>query len=171
MEAIVIEHEAGLLRYAARLLNDPTTAQDVVQEVFLKLFQGWKDGARPTAQLKSWLYRATHNRAVDHIRRESRLRILHKKQAERHPPSFPALQRRQMEEREMKAFTLAHLKLLDPAERQIVILRLQEGMTYREIAEITDRSEESVRYTLFRAVRKLSKSLKQAGVIGGSEDE
>ena len=47
METIMTEYESGLLRYAARLLHDPASAQDVVQETFIKLFQGWHTGERP----------------------------------------------------------------------------------------------------------------------------
>ena len=67
MEAIVAEHETALLRYATRLVNSPTAAQDVVQNVFVKLFRGWDRGTRPSAKLKGWLYRVTHNEAVDLI--------------------------------------------------------------------------------------------------------
>ena len=81
MEAIVAEYETPLLRYAARILNNPAAAQDVVQNTFIKLFRGWKPGMHASPSLKSWLYRVTHNEAVDYIRRESRLQLLHEKQA------------------------------------------------------------------------------------------
>ena len=55
------EHEAGLLRYAARIVNDEGLAQDVVQEAFIKLYLGWKNGSYPGRSLKSWLSRVTHN--------------------------------------------------------------------------------------------------------------
>ena len=57
-------------------------AQDVVQNTFIKLFRKWKKGMQPSNRLKSWLYRVTHNEAVDLIRRESRLQVLHAKHAE-----------------------------------------------------------------------------------------
>ena len=40
--------------------------------------RGWTDGAKPAKSLTSWLYRVTHNLAVDYIRRENRLKILHR---------------------------------------------------------------------------------------------
>ena len=46
MEAIVAEHETSLLRYATRILNNPASAQDAVQNVFIKLFTNWQDVAR-----------------------------------------------------------------------------------------------------------------------------
>lgn len=167
IEAIVAQHEAALLRYATRILNDPAAAQDVVQDVFIKLFRNWRDGAHPAPQLKGWLFRVTHNRAVDHIRRESRLRILHWEQARRLKPSCPPEQGQDLQQQEAMRLALQHLRKLDPAEQQIVILRLQEGMSYREIAEITKKSEGHVGFILHHAVKKLSRSLRDAGVIRG----
>ena len=47
LERLMVEHEAGLLRYAARIVNDDNIAQDVVQKSFIKLYRGWKNGSRP----------------------------------------------------------------------------------------------------------------------------
>ena len=48
LEAVVAAFETPLLRYAARLLHNPAMAQDVVQNVFIKLFRQWPEGMRPT---------------------------------------------------------------------------------------------------------------------------
>lgn len=158
MEAIVAEHETGLLRYAARILNNPAAAEDVVQNVFIKLFRHWEDGTRPSAKLKAWLYRVTHNEAVDHIRRESRLRNLHKKQAEEKSICEDGVHC-SVSTDDRKEQVLALLKKLHPREQQVVLLRLEQGLSYREIAEITGRSEGNIGNILHHAIRKLSKGL------------
>jgi len=164
MEAIVAEHETALLRYATRILDNPFAAQDVVQNVFIKLFKGWKKGTRPSAKLKGWLYRVTHNEAVDHIRRESRLRELHEKQA-KEPDACPDGQNCPHTPEERRELVLAHLRNLHPREQQVVVLRMEEGLSYREISEVTGRSEGNVGNILHHAVRRLSGSLKRAGAI------
>ncbi len=161
MEAIVSEHETGLLRYAARILDNPLAAQDIVQNVFIKLFKAWKPGTRPSKRLKGWLYRVTHNEAVDHIRRESRLQVLHNSHAEQRskdcpdghncPPAVVA---------ERKEMVLQHLRRLEPREQQVVLLRLEEGLSYREIGEVTGRTEGNIGNILHHAVKKLSQTLK-----------
>lgn len=162
MEAIVAEHETALLRYATRILNNSATAQDVVQNVFIKLFRGWQKGTQPTAKLKGWLYRVTHNEAVDHIRREARLRLLHERQAEEAKSACPdgvhCSTTAASEER--KALVLGHLRKLHPREQQVVLLRLQEGLSYKEISEVTGRSLGNVGNILHHAVQKLGKSLR-----------
>jgi len=163
METVVAEHESGLLRYAARLLNSRSAAEDVVQSVFIKLFRAWGEGLRPSERLKAWLYRVTHNEAVDHIRRESRLQELHARHAAEQPADCPdGVNCAGPEEKRQEV--LLHLQGLDPREQQVLLLRLEEGLSYKEIADVTGRTVGNVGNILHHAVRKLSVSLKQAGV-------
>lgn len=163
MEAVVAQHETALLRYAARILNNPAAAQDVVQNVFIKLFRVRQAGSDPSAKLKAWLYRVTHNEAVDHIRRESRLRMLHARHAEEKAEDCPDGQGCAASADERKAMVLQSLRRLHPREQQVVLLRLDEGLSYKEISEITGRSEGNVGNILHHAVRKLSLQLKREG--------
>jgi RNA polymerase sigma-70 factor (ECF subfamily) len=165
LETVMAEHESALLRYATRLVNDPNAAQDVVQDVFLKLLRGWTDGAKPARSLTSWLYRVTHNVAVDYIRRESRLKILHRAHLEASPDTAPPQQHTELEKRDALRVTLEHVRQLEPSEQQVVILRLQEGMSYQQISEITGESEGNVGFILHHAVKKLSKSLAREGAL------
>jgi RNA polymerase sigma-70 factor (ECF subfamily) len=68
--AIVSEHYARALRVAGRLLNNPADAEDVAQEVFLKL---WNDaaGIRDENSLPAWLMRVATNLALDRLRRKT----------------------------------------------------------------------------------------------------
>jgi RNA polymerase sigma factor (sigma-70 family) len=159
MEAIVAEHETALLRYAARIVNSPVAAQDVVQTVFIKLFSAWKQGTRPSAGLKSWLYRVTHNQAVDHVRSESRLKALHKRQAEEATNDCPDGVHCPAATDDRKQMVLDHLRKLHPREQQVVLLRLQEGLSYKEIGEVTGRTQGNVGSILHHAVQKLAKSV------------
>jgi RNA polymerase sigma-70 factor (ECF subfamily) len=156
MEAIVDQHETALLRYAGRIVNDPTSAQDVVQNVFIKLFRHW-NGQAPAENMKGWLFRVAHNEAVDHVRRESRLHTLHQHHAEeRSDDAAPAAN----DTEERKSQVLRHLSQLTPPEQQVVLLRMQEGMSYREIAQITGRSEGNIGNILHHAVKKLAEAVK-----------
>jgi len=158
MEAIVAQYETALLRYATRILNNPVMAEDVVQNVFIKLFECWKTGSRPSDKLKSWLYRVTHNEAVDFIRRESRLSFLHQKQAEQ-PAECPDGVHCAEKEEDRRAMVLEHVRKLHPTEQQILLLRLEEGLSYKEIAEVTGRTEGNVGCVLHNAVLKISRKV------------
>jgi RNA polymerase sigma-70 factor (ECF subfamily) len=161
MEAIMAEHETALLRYAARILNNPSMAQDVVQNVFIKLYKGWQEGMKPSKKLKSWLYRVTHNEAVDFIRKETRIRNLHKKHSEEKAEqecadghNCPA----EFEDR--KAMVLEHVRKLHQREQQILLLRMEEGLSYKEIAAVTGRTEGNVGNILHNAINKLAQRVK-----------
>lgn len=159
-----MEHyQPALLRYAARVLNNADAAQDVVQETFIRLHAHWDDLAQRGFQLKGWLFRTTHNAAVDSIRKESRRRLLHERQSkEAEPfaqdggPSGPD---------ERQALVMRHLNALKPKEREVLVLRLQEGMSYQEIAAVIHKSEGYVGTLIHTATKKLSQSLRQAGVV------
>ena len=163
MEAVVAEHETALLRYATRFVNDATAAQDVVQNVFIKLFRSWPPGMKPSKQLTSWLYRVTHNEAIDHIRRESRLHLLHEKQAAETPEACADGVNCPPSDEEKKAMVLSLLRRLHPREQQVVLLRLDEGLSYKEISEITGRTEGNVGNILHHAVKKLAEGMRGRG--------
>ena len=153
MEAIVNAHESALLRYAAGIVSDPHAARDVVQNAFIKLFKLWKPGLQPSDTLRGWLYRVTHNEAIDYLRRERRISLLHFKHSEEAPPADPPSETRS----EQLEAVLAGVRKLDPTERQVLLLRLQEGLSYRDISRITGRTEGNVGCILHHAVKKLSR--------------
>lgn len=168
METIMTEHESGLLRYATRLVNNPDTAQDVVQNVFIKLYRNWPEGMQPSPKLKSWLYSVTHNEAVDTIRRESRLRLLHEKQAgdpTAAPECADGIHCPAASQDDRRATIMDHLRKLHPRQQQVLLLRLEEGLSYKEISAATGRSEGNVGNLLHHAVKDLAARLKRAGVV------
>ena len=163
LEGVMNQYQAALLRYAARVLNNEEAAQDVVQEAFIRLHENWSKVLKRGVPMKGWLFRTTHNAAVDYIRKESRLRALHERKLQE--LDCPADEHGPMEHDERMVMVLDHLGALRPKEREVLVLRLQEEMSYREIAAVIKRSEGYVGSLIHSATRKLSQSLRQAGVV------
>lgn len=159
LESVMEQYQAALLRYATRVLNNEDAAQDVVQEAFIRLHGNMEKIAQRGVQLKGWLFRTTHNAAVDYIRKESRLRLLHQRQAKQPKPYADDC------DDERKELVLQRLNILKPKEREVLVLRLQEGMSYKEIAAVLERSEGYVGTLIHTATKKLTSSLRQAGVV------
>lgn len=160
LEEIITEFEAPLLRYAARILNNSSAAQDVVQTTFIKLCRYWQTDARPTPQLSAWLYRVAHNAAVDHLRKESRRRaLLREHSEERQCLSQPGRDGPGLSDMARKAAQC--LQTLSLREQQTVILKVYEEKSYREISAITGLSEGNVGYILHHAMKKLAVALKR----------
>lgn len=165
MTTVMGEHESALLRYTARITNSATAAQDVVQNVFIKLFRGWEEGMHPTRNLKAWLYRVAHNEAIDYIRRESRLQVLHMKHAEEQKQVCPDGRNCAGAPDEKRQLVLQHVRKLHSREQQVLMLRLEEGLSYEEISKVTGRTPGNVGNILHHAVKKLSKSLQKEDAI------
>ena len=158
MEAIVATHEQALLRYACGLLRNPHAAQDAVQHAFIKLCGiGFPIRLDPPA-LQAWLYRATHNAAIDYLRHEKRLATLHENAAQSVDPPPPT-----PDPSDRQAQVLACLQQLKPGEQQVILLRLQENLSYKSICETTGLPSGTVGRLLHDAVRKLGALLQQAG--------
>lgn len=164
LETAMEQYQSALLRYATRVLNSEDAAQDVVQEAFIRFHDNLEKIKTRGVQVKGWLFRTTHNAAVDYIRKESRRRNLHERQAKQ-ADLFTTDQETQRNREERQALVMRHLNTLKPKEREVLVLRLQEGMSYKEIAAVLKRSEGYVGTLIHNATKKLSKRLRQAGVV------
>ena len=163
IEAVVREYQQPLLRYATRLLRNATLAQDAVQGALIKLARQWQPSQRAGPHLKQWLFRVTHNEAVDLIRSEETRRRVHAESAEAMPGSArPGSAEHQFGDvaEDRHALVLATLHVLTSGERQVVLLRLQQGMSYDEIAAVTNRPRNTVGVMLHQAVKKLSAKIR-----------
>jgi RNA polymerase sigma factor (sigma-70 family) len=158
-EAILERHEKTLLRYAARYR--PDLAQDIVQEVFLRLVReaGRLDGV---TNLSAWLYRVTRNLAIDEARKEQRMERRQRLAAVpevQAPAALPA------ETKEVAEIVAAKLMELPHRQRDVLILKIQEAKSYREISEITGLSPSNVGYLIHHGLKALAGSLRAAGIV------
>lgn len=164
-ETIVSEYESVLLRYAARIVLSHDAAQDVVQDSFIKLFKSWEGELRPSPEISSWLYRVVHNCAVDHLRKETRRNMLHHREAKEHDDFVPPNRGEDFRVNEAAEKAAAALRKLNLREQQLVILKVYEEKSYREISEITGLTVSNVGYILHFALKKLAEELKKTSAI------
>ena len=160
-DVLVSTYEAALLRYAARLTGNPSNAEDLVQNTFLKLIHRWRDPWEPSPLLSAWLYRVVHNEAIDQIRREARRHALHVDHARTHTDDGHASNSALDTPSERAAAAADALARLPERDRQLVVLKVYEGKSYREISEITGLSSGNIGFILHHAMRKLAETLRQ----------
>lgn len=160
-DAVVSALEAPLLRYASRIANNAAMAEDIVQNAFVKLIRAWKGDFENTPELSAWLYRAVHNEAVDLIRSEERRRRLH---MEHGGEAMARPGQGEGEPTEAGAVAAEALGMLSAKEREIVVLKIYEEKSYREIAGIMGLSTDNVGVTLHGAMKKLAAILDRKGV-------
>jgi RNA polymerase sigma factor (sigma-70 family) len=161
-------HHRLVYRYAAALTRDAALAEDVVQEVFVRLYQNFDDAQRAgqcTEMLRAWLLRVTANTARNVLRGRSRAQsrdesfAAHSLQIAASESPDEAMQRQS----EIEAARNALAKLKEPM-RSSLLLR-HEGLSYKEIAEALDVREANVGSLLARARREF---LRVYGKIGKS---
>jgi RNA polymerase sigma-70 factor (ECF subfamily) len=157
---IVVRYQAPMYRAARRFLGRGEDAQDVAQEAFLRLL-GAAPRYKPTASLKTFLYRIVSNLCMDRKRRR------------KHEPleGFPELTDAalspmdQMIRSERERAVHEALYELPDRQRMAVVLRHFEGMSYGEMAEVLDTSEKGIEGLLRRGRGALLREL--GPLLGG----
>jgi RNA polymerase sigma-70 factor (ECF subfamily) len=155
-------HGRGVYALAMRVLNDTGLAEEVTQEVFLRL---WNEPERfdpRRGALRSFLYRQAHSRAVDRVRNEeARRRREARDERERSLPEIDV-------EREVWDLIRADqvkgaLDMLNEGERDAINLAFFGGHTYREVAVLLDQPEGTVKSRIRIGLTKLADVLDPKG--------
>jgi len=154
-KALVQEIRPELHRYCARMIGSVVDAEDVVQEALAKAYASLP--ATSVANMRGWLFRIVHNKAVDHLRRarNEQLEYLDEQALLAEPEP-------QLEEQEMVAVALSVFLKLAPKQRSCVILKDVMGYSLAEISELLDATIPEVKAALHRGrvrLRELSGSV------------
>ena len=157
-----------VLGYAARLLGDPSEAEDVTQEAMLRLWKVAPDWRQGEAKVSTWLYQVVTNLCTDRLRKRGRNAPLDA--AGEPADSSPAADARMTEVQRADALQAA-LADLPERQRQAVILRHLEGLSNPEIARIMDIGIEAVESLTARAKRALAALLAGQREALGYEDD
>ena len=148
------------------MVRNREDARDITQDAFVKAYRNL-DSYRLESSFYTWLYRIAMNRAIDHLRRKKRRPTaefddaIAKRDAtggidETHHVDSPSrsLERKQLYKRIMDA-----MEELTEDQRQVVLLREMEGLSYKEIAAVMDIPEGTVMSRLYYARKRLQKLL------------
>ncbi|MHC4315712.1 MAG: RNA polymerase sigma factor [Planctomycetota bacterium] len=170
--AVVAHYQGPLLRYVGQMLGRiDHEAEDVVQEAFVRLHrQVAGHGSGSVKHLTTWLFRVTHNLTIDMLRRRSKRRrvpvtavdpsALSEEQAADELDALGEVLRQ-----EARQVALRELAQLDDQHRQVVLLKVIQGMTLRQVAKVVGISVSLVNYRLNQGLTELSRRLKRAGVV------
>lgn len=140
------EHKKNVFAMALSILRDFSLAEDVLQEVFIKLYQHRDHHEIPN--VKAWLLTVSRNMALDLYRKKKR------ELTGFETGYFDQLQD-QFQDPLDRMVLAKYLELLDTEERQIVILKDISGMKHREIAKITEMPLGTVLWKYSKALKKL----------------
>jgi RNA polymerase sigma factor (sigma-70 family) len=149
---IVVQTQSNkLYGYALKFLRSSEDAEDIVQDVFEKLWINRKKVEVEKA--KSWMFTTAHN---------AMLNLINKKQRTQFPgnENLPENSRKEVSVFESKQVVDRAVNILPPIQKSIILLRDLEGYSYDEIGDILALSSSQVKVYLFRARNKIRKQLK-----------
>ena len=162
---LVAIHDANVMNLALSLLSSKEDAADVYQEIFIKVFKALKN-YRFESELSTWLYRITVNTCLSYRKSRGRIRSMIPKSIESDPQ--PVINRpddaqyeadSSLLDVEMSDLIKDAIEELPPQQKAVVILRHYQDKKIREIADIMELNEGTVKGYLFRAMRTLKDKL------------
>ena len=166
------KYRAPLVNFLFRMVQDRATAEDLAQEVFIRVYRA-REKYSPSAKFTTWLFRIATNLALNSLRdnRYQKMEVSIDAPAEGEeeapPRELPGRELRideHMLERERSEFIRRAIAGLPEKQRVAVLLHKYEEMDYNEIAKILECSESALKSSLFRAYETLRVQL--APIVG-----
>ncbi len=150
------QYQAPLFSYATRLLKSRERAQDIVQDTFLRLCAQPREKVQEN--LGAWLYRVCRNCALDAIRKGQRMKPL-STEVERNLASPGPSPARRYETGEQLETALDLLGRLPDNQQEVIRLKLEHGLSYREIADVTDLSVSNVGFLMHTGLKSIRRRM------------
>jgi RNA polymerase sigma-70 factor (ECF subfamily) len=150
-DLLVRRHQKGMWRLIRRYVKNDADAADVTQLAFVRAFRGLA-GFRGTATVRSWLYRIAINCALSWLRdhrREQPTEIDENALTDDNPA--PA----QLSARDDRARLRAAIALLPPKQKLVLELRVFDDLSFKEVSDLADCSENTAKVNFHYAVKRL----------------
>jgi RNA polymerase sigma-70 factor (ECF subfamily) len=167
-EELVLRYQSRLLRLLERLVGDRELAEDLAQEVFLRMYRSRKQYVAG-AKFATWLFTIANNAASNALRNRSRRHEINLRGADSGSGTRPMdklaqaasglMPARQLDKAEVRQVVQSAMESLSERQRLAVLLNKFEGMSYADVAQTMELSLEAVKSLLSRAREKLREAL------------
>ena len=165
LRSAMSDFEIPLTKYAVSILGDLEQARDVVQDTFLKLYK--QDPEKVRKKVKSWLFTVCRNHCYDLIKRNRRTSNLEEDEisyiASNDDNPFQVISflegREEIDEKINILYSL--IEELPSRQREVMRLKFQANLSYKEIAETIGISSSNVGFVMHSALKKLREDMKE----------
>jgi RNA polymerase sigma-70 factor, ECF subfamily len=154
--ALFNRHYGRLHQFAGRIARDSQAAEDIVQEVFVKLWTA-RENLTIKSNVRAYLYKAVYNRALNNLQHR-RVELCYSENAQLYASS-PETPDEILHAGEFERAVNRAVDELPEACREVFLLRKQDGLSYAEIAAVRGISVNTVKTQLSRALKALLKCL------------
>lgn len=155
---LVQRHQRQVFYLVWRYVKNDADAKDVVQAAFVKAWQN-AEAFRGDSSFRTWLYRIAVNLALNHVRDNGRWKT---SELTDEQPSHEASGTQRLVEAEAAQQLRKAVETLPPKQRLVVELRVHEGLSFREVAEIAECSEDAAKANFHHAIKRLRSELGNA---------
>ena len=165
LRSAMSDFEIPLTKYAVSILGDLEQARDVVQDTFLKLYK--QDPEKVRQKVKSWLFTVCRNHCYDLIKRNRKTsnleedEILYIASSEDNPFQVISFLEGREEIDEKIKILYSLIEELPSRQREVMRLKFQANLSYKEIAETIGISTSNVGFVLHSALKKLREDMKE----------
>lgn len=160
-EELVVRYQARLLTVLEHLVGNCHQAEDLAQEVFLRVYRA-RQGYAPGAKFSTWLYTIANHVATSALRSKIRRHEVNLDPRESGPlgatpmdvlaqASSSTMPARRLDKTEMRQIVQMAVESLNDRQRMAVLLNKFEGMNYSDIAEVMELTPQAVKSLLSRA--------------------
>lgn len=153
------KHKKRLYNYVLKMSPDRMTADDIVQDVFIKLFRNM-DSIVNRESILFWLFKSARNDLYS-LYRNAKLKKLYTEAEDTEDlekeDSYSLHE--EIEMKDLKELIMKELDKINPEQKEAFILKEYSGLTYKEIASLTDSDEELVKSRLYKVRQKLIKNI------------
>lgn len=178
-EALVRRHRAPVFHFILRYTGQRARAEDLLQETWLKVVRG-AEGWEPKARFTTWVYTIARNLCVDSARKESYRQTdsldAPLRAAEADGPALGEVlpdgglgdPERGAHNARLRPLLEQALSALPDEQREVFLLREYSGIAFKEIAQVTGTSENTVKSRMRYALEGLRRRLSELGVTDGA---
>lgn len=163
MEDVIEKNQFNIFKYSYQMIRNKEAAEDITQEVFIKFFKL----SNKKEYSSSYLFAIAHNECIDYLRKEKRksffLNSFHEKTYENSAENV-------LNESKFSYEVEEALNTLTSYERSVLLLRSINELSYKEIAELLNKKESTVRKQFQRAKTKIQKRLNARKEICNNEE-
>ncbi|MBN2101017.1 sigma-70 family RNA polymerase sigma factor [Candidatus Dojkabacteria bacterium] len=149
--------------YVYRKISNAELSEDLTADVFMKLYERWDDVSnRDEKGMCAWVYTVARNASIDHLRKSKnrKKRPIEDEEVDSATRVFEDFVGEAMKEEKMEYVSKA-LESIGEEEQEILTLRFEEGMRFREIAKIVDKEEGACKMTMYRSIKKIKDKLNE----------
>ncbi len=161
-DSLVDRWQTPLLRFALSFRRERMAAEDAVQETFLRFLRA-KPVCGKSGSLGPWLFQVCRNFCLDAMKKENREMDRAENSAHRESPPTPE---EILGGAEIQSLVHQEIGLLPAKEREVLQLKVQEGLTYQEIGEVLGIAKGTVGWLAHQAIGRLSFRLSRVAATG-----